>query len=463
MTKRVLALDLGASSGRAIVGTYDGNELTLEEIHRFPNDPVRLGGTLYWDVLRLVHEIKQALLKAKPYGISSIGIDTWGVDFGLIDSGGRLLANPVHYRDTRTAGMKEYVSELISPEKLYSVTGNQIMEINTLFQCAALSKQDPALLASADKLLMMPDLLAYFLTGETAAERSIASTTQFYDWNTGDWAYEIAGMCGVRREMLPPIQDTGTVRGMLSKALCDELGLEPVPVTAVCGHDTQSAMAAVPADEPEFTFLSCGTWSLLGRELSSPVLTEEARKAEFTNEAGYGGKTAFLKNLTGLWILQESRRQFARDGKEYSFADMEKMARTAEGQSCRIDTEDPRFAADGDLPRAVCEYCAETGQPVPADDAGIIRCIYDSLAEKYRETLALLAEVTGKPSEKLYVIGGGTKDRLLMELTGRICGIPVIPCGTEATALGNCAVQLAALRGSQDPAYIRSILKRKEI
>ena len=457
MTLRVLALDLGASSGRAIVGTYDGSALTLEEIHRFPNDPVRLGNTLYWDVLRLVHEIKQALLKAKPYGISCIGIDTWGVDFGLLDSGGRLLANPVHYRDTRTAGMKDHVLSLISPQKLYSVTGNQIMEINTLFQTAALSKQDPALLASADKLLLMPDLLGFFLTGEIAAERSIASTTQFYDWNTGDWAYEIAGMFGVRKEMLPVIQDAGTVRGKLSKAICDELGL------VVCGHDTQSAMAAVTAEEPEFTFLSCGTWSLLGRELSAPILTDEARKAEFTNEAGYGGKTAFLKNLTGLWILQESRRQFARNGRQYTYADMEKMARAAGEQSCRIDTDDPRFAADGDLPQEICKYCAETGQPVPADDAGIIRCIYDSLAGKYRETLELLAEVTGKPTEKLYVIGGGTKDRLLMELTERVCGIPVIPCGTEATALGNCAVQTAALENSSDPAYIRRILQRKEL
>lgn len=444
MTRRVLALDLGASSGRAIVGTWDGKALSLEEIHRFPNEPVRLGGTLYWDVLRLMHEIRQSLIKAKPYGISSIGIDTWGVDFGLLDQGGRLLGNPVHYRDARTVGMKAEAENLITPEALYRVTGNQIMEINTLFQVMALKKQEPEQLSRADKLLLTPDLLSYFLTGETAAERSIASTTQFYDQRTGDWAYEIAALCGLRREQLPPIQAPGTVRGMLSEALCTELGLEPVPVIAVCGHDTQSAMAAVPAAEPEFTFLSCGTWSLLGRELNAPILTEAARKADFTNEAGFGGKTAFLKNLTGLWLLQESRRQFARAGRSYSYADMEQMALNAGAARAHIDTEDARFAAEGDLPAAVRAYCTETGQPVPETDGAVLRCIYESLAAQYRKTLALLADVTGKPAEKLYVIGGGTKDRLLMDLTEQSCGIPVICCGTEATARGNCIVQLAA-------------------
>ena len=462
MKQNYLALDLGASSGRAVIGTYDGERITLTEIHRFANEPVRLCGTLYWDVLRLVHEIKASIRKAKPYDIRGIGIDTWGVDFGLLDSAGTLMGNPVHYRDVRTNGILNDAFTLISPQELYAATGNQIMEINTAFQIYAMLNRTPGTLAFAEHLLLIPDLLNYFLTGERGAERSIASTTQLYDPQTGDWNFEIVGMFGAQERLLPPITESGTLRGMLSEALCRELQTDPIPVYAVCGHDTQSAMAAVPAQEEQFAFLSCGTWSLLGTERSAPILTEEARTAAFTNESGFGGKTAFLKNLTGLWIMQESRRQCGREGRSYSFAEIEQMARDHGRSASIVDTEDPRFASDGDLPQMIRDHCAETGQPVPQTDAAVFRCIYDSLAEKYRETLHDLHRVTGFVPERLYVVGGGTKDPLLMELTAKACGIPVLACGTEGSALGNIAVQLAAAGQLNGLADIRAVCARSQ-
>jgi len=445
MKKNVLAIDFGASGGRAIVGTWENGEIRATEIHRFTNDPVRIGGTLYWDVLRLLHEIKQSLLKAKPYGIAGIGIDTWGVDFGLIDAQGRLLANPVHYRDARTHGTVQKALGQISAEELYAVTGNQIMEINTLFQLIALREQDPELLARADKLLLMPDLFAYFLTGEIGAERSIASTTQLYDQKTGDWAYDIADLFGIPAKILPPIQDAGSVRGMLSQEICEELGIDPVPVYAVCGHDTQSAWLAAPASDEESVFLSCGTWSLLGTErLGNAVLSADAMQHEMTNEVGYENRISFLRNITGLWLIQESRRQFLRDNKSYSYADMEQLARAEKPLSSFVDTDDPRFGTEGDLPARVREYCAASGQSVPETDGAVIRCIYESLALKYRAAISELSACTGTNYRTLHLFGGGTKDTFLAQMTADACGIAVTAGPIEATAYGNLGVQLLA-------------------
>ena len=282
MNKQFLALDLGASSGRAIIGGFDGSRIKAEEIHRFPNDPVRANGTLYWDMLRLLHEIKQGIRKAIPYGISGIGIDTWGVDFGLLDTSGRLIAAPVHYRDARTKGMIKEAEKFLPQERLYCATGIQIMEINTLFQLLAMKAQQLDILQAAKQLLLMPDLFAYFLTGTCAADRSIASTTQLYDPLKQNWSDSVCSTLGIEKRLLPAIQESGTLRGMLSEELCDELQMQPVPVYSVCGHDTQSALAAVPAEETEFAFLSCGTWSLFGTELDPPILTEEAYAARLS-------------------------------------------------------------------------------------------------------------------------------------------------------------------------------------
>ncbi|MBQ8922327.1 MAG: rhamnulokinase [Oscillospiraceae bacterium] len=457
-----LAIDLGASSGRAIIGEFDGSRITLEEIHRFPNDPVRVNGTLYWDVLRLMHEIRQGIRKAKPYQISGIGIDTWGVDFGLLDASGRLLANPVHYRDTRTHGTLKQAEAVLPQDALYDATGNQIMEINTLFQLLAMKQQQPELLANAKQLLLMPDLFAYFLTGRIACDRSIASTTQLYDPRQKDWAVSVADSYGLNRSFLPEIQDCGTLRGMLSAELCEELQMQPVPVYAVCGHDTQSALAAVPAEEAEFAFLSCGTWSLLGTELHAPVLTGEARAAAFTNESAFGNKTAFLKNLTGLWIMQQSLREYEQNGQKFNYNEMLAAAQQAAPFRSLIDTEHPRFAADHGILQGIAAFCSETGQPAPETPGAVFRCITESLALQYRAALEALQSVTKRTYPRLYVIGGGARNPMLMQMTADLCGIPVYACDAEATALGNIAVQIYAAGALQSIGEVRAVCRASQ-
>ena len=311
--KRVLAFDFGASSGRAIIGRFDGENIRLEEIHRFSNDPVQVGGTLYWDVLRLFYEIKQGLTKAKlAGGFDSVGIDTWGVDFGLLDEFGCLVENPVHYRDLRTSGMIEEVFKTVPKEELYERTGIQFMELNTLFQLVSLKKYRPHILERTSRMLFMPDLFAYLLTGRMQTEYSIATTSQMVDIKTKDWAYDLLERLGLPKDILTPIVPSGTPNGELSDAICDELGLEKVPVISVCGHDTQSAITAVPSGEESFAFLSSGTWSLFGTELPAPIVNETSLEINITNEGGYGGATGLLKNIIGLWLIQESRRARAR-------------------------------------------------------------------------------------------------------------------------------------------------------
>ena len=298
--KKVLAFDFGASSGRAIIGSFDGEKITLKEVHRFTNDPVDLGGTLYWDVLRLFYEIKQGIVKAKiAGGFDSIGIDTWGVDFGLIDKNGRLLENPVHYRDKRTSGLVEESFKSVPRQKMYDITGIQFMELNTLFQLISLKKQRPEMLERADKMLFMPDLFAYFLTGKMCSEYSIASTSQLIDINTRSWSKELLDAFGVKESLFAPLTEPGTQLGNLSKEICEECGVESVPVISVCGHDTQSAITAVPCESGDFAFLSSGTWSLFGTELQKPIVNETSLKINITNEGGFGGTTGFLKNIIG--------------------------------------------------------------------------------------------------------------------------------------------------------------------
>ena len=462
MTKKVLAIDFGASSGRAIVGIFDGERVALEEIHRFSNDPVILGGTMYWDVLRLFHEIKQSLIKAKPYDVESVAIDTWGVDFGLIDKDGRLIDNPVHYRDARTNGMLDEAFKLIPKEDFYKATGNQFMEINTAFQLLSLVKNRPELLERADKMLMMPDLFSYFLTGEKKAERSIASTTQLFDQNTKDWSRETVKALGINEEILPEITESGSVIGTLSKELCEELDIKPIKVIAVCGHDTQSALVAAPANNNDFAFLSSGTWSLLGTELDEPIINEKSLALNVTNEQGYAGKTSFLKNIIGLWLIQESRRQWIREGMEYSFMELETLAKEAEPFKCFIDPDAPEFTPAGNIPKRIREYCEKSGQYVPQTVGEIMRCIYESLALKYKAAISELEECTGKKFETLYMIGGGTKDKFLSALTANSCGITVSSGPVEATAMGNVLIQLMAQGEVEDLSHAREIVRASE-
>ncbi len=443
MTKRVLAFDFGASSGRAIIGCFDGDKITLEEVHRFSNDPVSVGGTVYWDVLRLFYEIKQGIIKAKiAGGFDSIGIDTWGVDFGLIDSEGKLMENPVHYRDARTAGLVDEAFKTMPKEKLYGITGIQFMELNTLFQLISLKKYRPWMLERADKMLFMPDLFGYMLTGKMCAEYSIASTSQLIDLDKRTWSKEILDAFGIKESVFAPLVQPGTVLGELSKEVCEECGVDPVPVISVCGHDTQSAITSVPCEDGDFAFLSSGTWSLFGTELDKPIVNETSMNINITNEGGFDGSTGFLKNIIGLWLIQESRRQWKREGKEYSYADLEKLALAAEPFKCFIDPDAPEFVPHGNIPERVREFCRKTGQYVPETVGEIMRCIYESLAMKYRLTFEKLRECTERDYPVIHVIGGGTKDGLLCQMTANSCDRTVKAGPIEATVMGNVAVQL---------------------
>ncbi|MBQ8683293.1 MAG: rhamnulokinase [Clostridia bacterium] len=463
MSKRVLAFDFGASSGRAILGTYDGEKLHLEEIHRFTNDPVDVCGVFHWDVLRLFHEIKQGITKAvHAGGFDAIGIDTWGVDFGLIDKKGRLLNNPVHYRDTRTVGMMERVFEVIPKDRLYERTGIQFVPYNSIFQLAYLKMFEPEVLDMADKVLLIPDLFAYLLTGEAKAEYSVVSTTQCLDPYTGDWAYDVLDELGLPRRLFPPIIDAGSTYGMLSDAICEELGAPKVPVVAVCTHDTASAVVAVPSNEKDFIYISCGTWSLFGTELDAPVINETSFNFNVTNEGGYNRTTRFLKNIMGLWLIQESRRQWIREGYDVSYADLEREALEVEPFKCFINPDDDSFVSPGNLPRRVQEFCERTGQYVPQTRGEIMRCIYESLAMKYRYTHYAVSAVTGLTYNTIHMIGGGTKDRLLCQMAADACNVNVIAGPIEATATGNIAVQLIALGEIDDLAQARQVIAASE-
>ena len=461
--KRVLAFDFGASSGRAIIGKFENGKIELEEVHRFSNDPVSVGGTTYWDVLRLFHEIKQGIIKAKQAGgFDSIGIDTWGVDFGLIDEFGCLLENPIHYRDTRTVGMIEEAEKYISKREMYDITGIQFMELNTVFQLLALKKERPHMLERTDKMLFMPDLFAYMLTGEKNTEYSIATTSQMIDLKTNSWSEKLLDNLGIKKDIFAPIVKSGTKVGYLRKEICEECGVESVPVIAVCEHDTQSAISAVPCPEGEFAFISSGTWSLFGTELDKPVVNDTTYEINVTNEGGYDFSTGFLKNIIGLWLIQESRRQWAREGENYSYADLEKLALAAEPFKCFIDPDAPEFVPHGNLPERVREYCRKTNQYVPETVGEIMRCIYESLAMKYRETFDKIKECTGKDYPVIHVIGGGTKDTLLCQLTANSCGCEVKAGPIEATVLGNLAVQLISHGEIKDIKEAREIIASSE-
>ena len=353
--KNVLAFDFGASSGRAVIGSLENGKISLTEVHRFSNDPVILNGTVYWDILRLWHEIKQGIVKAKVHGFDSIGIDTWGVDFGLIDKDGRLLENPVHYRDSRNDGMIEYSEKFISNSEMYDITGIQFMQFNTVFQLLALLRDRPELMERTDKVILMPDLFNYFLTGEKKSEFSMASTTQMLDVFKHEWSDKLLEKLNINKDLMCPLIKPGQIVGRVSPEICEELGIEPVNVVAVCGHDTASAMFAVPTLEKDFAFLSCGTWSLFGTELDEPIINEKTKKYNITNEGGFDCKISFLKNIIGLWLIQESRRHWQREGEDYSYADLEKLARESKPFKCFIDPDAPEFSPMGNIPQRVRE------------------------------------------------------------------------------------------------------------
>ena len=463
MGKKVLAFDFGASSGRAIIGSYDQNKISLQEVHRFPNDPVYVNGTLYWDVLRLLFEIKQGILAAHHQGgFDSIGIDTWGVDFGLLDRDGRLLENPVHYRDSRTDSIMEEVFCIVPKEEIYQKTGIQFMAFNTLFQLYYLAKYRKDLLERADCFLLFPDLLTYFLTGEKTAEYTHASTTQLINAKTREWDFDLIDKLGIPRRLFPKIMKPGTKKGMLSKEISDELGVPSVPVYAVGSHDTASAVMAVPSDREDFIYISCGTWSLFGTEAGEPYINEKSQRYNLTNEGGYGNTIRFLKNIMGLWLIQESRRQWIREGFAVTYADLEKEALSEKAFRCFIDSDYPKFGKPGNLPQYIKDYCKETNQFVPDTRGEVMRCIYQSLAMKYRYAFENIKDVTGKNYEVIHIVGGGTKDNLLCQMTANSCGVDVVAGPIEATAFGNVVAQLIASGDIKDLATARQIIKHSE-
>ena len=442
----MLAIDLGASSGRGIVGSYDGNKLTLRENHRFSNDPMFVNGRFTWDILRIFFEIKNSITKTVIDGddVSSMGIDTWGVDYGLIDRHGRLMANPTHYRDTRTVGITDYVSQFVSPEEIYRVTGIQAIDFNTLNQLAAEKRDNPEGMDMADKLLFIPDLLNYFLTGKMATEYTIASTGMILDAAKRDFSYELLDKLGIRKDIFAPIVQPCTDLGTLLPQINDEVGKNRIRVHTVASHDTASAVIAVPAKGEDFIYISSGTWSLMGMELNQPLINDATRAANFTNEGGANGTIRFLKNIMGLWVLQESRRQWKREGKEYSFAQMEAWAKEAQPFRSLINPDDASFNTPGNMPEKIRDFCRKTGQPVPESVGEVVRCIYESLALKYRYTVENIQNLRGKSATAINVVGGGTKDHFLSQMTADACGLHVCAGPEEATAIGNLVMQMMA-------------------
>jgi sugar (pentulose or hexulose) kinase len=448
------AVDLGASSGRVMVGRVEPGVLRLEQAARFPNEPVRTGGTLHWDILALYRGVLEGLRAAGP--VRSIGIDSWAVDYGLLDASGALLGNPVHYRDARTDGVPAQVAKLISAERLYALTGLQKQPFNTLYQLVAAAATP--IMDVAQQLLMVPDLIAYWLTGELGAEFTNASTTQLLDLRTGDWARPLMAELSIRRSLFPAVRAPGTLIG----PVLADLDLPGTPdVVAVGSHDTASAVVGVPATSPHFAYISCGTWSLVGLELDAPVLTDEARLANFTNEGGVDGTVRFLRNVMGLWPLQEAMRGWGR-------TDVGELLRAAAREPAFVsvvDLDDPLFLPPGDMPARIAAACRAAGQPVPETPAAVTRCVLDSLALAHRHAVRAAQELSGRQADAVHVVGGGARNTLLCQLTADACGLPVLAGPVEATALGNVLVQARAA-GSIDgglAALRRLLVETQEI
>lgn len=462
-TVRVAAVDLGATSGRVMAGEVGPGRLTLEEVHRFPNGPVRVahgrGSTLHWDILGIYRHVLEGVKAAhRAAPVEGIGIDSWAVDYGLLDGSGALLGNPVHYRDARTEGVMERVLRTVSRRELYDVTGLQQLPFNTLYQLV--SELDSARMRGAETMLMIPDLLAYWLTGEIGAEHTNASTTQLYDVRARAWATDLAARAGIRPGLLPPLRSPGDVVGTLLTDAARELGLPELPVVAVGSHDTASAVVGVPAEPgANYAYISSGTWSLVGVELAAPVLTDAAMAANFTNEGAVDGRIRFLRNVMGLWVLSETMRTWQSQGRTVELPSL--LAEASEVPPLRavVDIDAPEFLPPGDMPTRIEDACRRTGQEPPAGQAETIRCVLDSLALAYRRTVRQAAELSGHPVDVVHVVGGGARNTLLCRLTADACGLPVNAGPVEAAALGNVLVQARALGADlPDLANMRALI-----
>lgn len=449
MTFKLLAFDLGAESGRAILGAFDGERITLEEVHRFPNTPVPLPDGLHWDALSLWSEIRKGLaLAAQMTGgrMDGVGIDTWGVDFGLLDRDGALLGNPYHYRDARTDGMVDQVFQRVPRAEVFEQTGIQFMQLNTLYQLYSMATRNSPQLAAAETFLTMPDLLNYWLTGRKACEFTIATTTQCYDTRRKAWAAPLLQRLGIPTSIFPEVIPPATVLGALRGAIADEVGLPGLPVIAPACHDTASAIAAVPANGGSYAWISSGTWSIVGVNVPAPVINAESLACDMTNEGAVNQTSRLSKNITGLWPVQECRRAWQReDNAAISYDELTRQAAAAQPLRVVVDPDDNDFLKPGDMPARVRAYCQRTNQPIPETRGAMVRCLLESVALKYRWVLARLERLTGTRIQTLYIVGGGTQNRLLSQLAADACQRPVITGPVEATATGNLLAQAVAL------------------
>jgi rhamnulokinase len=467
-----LAVDIGASSGRHVAGRFDGQRLTLEEVHRFENGPVWAAGRHYWDLLRQWGHVVDGLRAAGSQisgQIRSVGVDTWGVDFGLLGRGDELLGNPYSYRDARTDGLLERAFGIVSREEIFAHSGLQFMQFNTLYQLLAMRLGDSPLLELSEALLFMPDLFHWLLTGEKANEMTIASTSQFFDPRRGDWASEMLDKFQIPTRILGNLAQPGTRLGALLPAVAASTGLSGVEVVLPGTHDTASAVLAVPAasrpgERPDWCYISSGTWSLMGVEVPEPVVTDQCLKLNFTNEGGVGGTTRLLKNICGLWLVQECRRHWNRSGSNYSWDDLTRLAAAApaaaQGSAPVIEVDEPCFAAPGDMPEAIRQYCRRTGQRPPQSPGEVIRCALEGLAIKYRRVLGWLEELVGRRIETIHIVGGGTQNRLLCQMTADACGRRVVAGPIEATAIGSVMMQAVAAGAVSSIAEAREVIRR---
>ncbi len=461
-TCNFLSIDIGATSGRALLFTTDGATIEMEELYRFPNAIMELHGGYYWDVYQLYEHIKKGMAICSKRGveITSIGIDTWGVDFGYIAEDGSLLALPHAYRDPYTAGVPAALFEKVSAQTVYGKTGIQTLDFNSIFQLYSAKERGESALANADKILFIPDLLSYLLTKKAVCEYTIASTSQMLNITTKEFDKELMEAIGISPDILLDPIEPGTQIGVLTEALAAEVELPQLPVVAVAGHDTASAIVAVPAKDPNFAYLSSGTWSLMGIETDTPILSEDSFKYNFTNEGGIEGTSRFLKNITGMWILEQCRKEWAKDGVDYSYPEIIAMAKDAEYFTSLINPDDPSFANPKSMIEAIKAYCEQSGSPAPKEPKEIMRCVFSSLANRYKEVLTMLQDMAPFKIEKLYVIGGGAQNDFLNQLTADAIGMPVLAGPSEATAIGNAMIQAKAAGIVKDRWEIRELVAK---
>jgi rhamnulokinase len=458
--RKFLAFDLGAESGRGILGLLD-DRLRLEVVHRFPNGAVRTLDTLHWDVLRLYGEMLTGLRGAAQHGpLDGVGVDTWGVDFALLGRGGTLLGNPRHYRDPHTEGVPERAFQRVPRAEVFHQTGIQFMRFNTLYQLLALQEARSPLLDVAETLLFIPDLFHYFFTGLKVNEYTDASTSQMLDPRTRGWAWDLVRAFGLPAQVLGTIVQPGTVLGPLRTSVAAETGANAAPVIAPASHDTAAAIAAVPATGTSWAYISSGTWSLMGVELPAPLIDERALEANFTNEGGVGGTIRFLKNVMGLWLVQECRRAWERAGQAYGYEDLMRQAEAAPPFVSVVDPDDSSFLLPPSMPAALADFCRRTGQPVPDGVGATVRCALEGLALRYRWVLGKLEELTGRRLEVIHVVGGGSQNALLNQLTADACDRPVLAGPVEATAAGNVLVQAIGAGALGSLADAREVVRR---